>query len=213
MTQLVVNGNAKLGPGVTKTSLEAVASCPGATDLCRNACYADRIQGFRKNVLNAWRVAFVLAQGSLEEYEKLVLTQLSKRWSTGKTNRMVLFAHRIHESGDFFSEEYIDAWIRIAKARPLVRFYSYTRSWRVPELLPALERLAALPNVHLWASTDDESGPPPKGWREARMLPKGVKRIDKFATCPEQTGKQESCTTCTLCWKAKEGARLAFIRH
>ncbi|MCH8966458.1 MAG: hypothetical protein IID43_02175, partial [Planctomycetes bacterium] len=28
-----------------------------------------------------------------------------------------------------------------------VRFFGYTRSWRVPELLPSLERLRALNNV------------------------------------------------------------------
>jgi len=35
---------------------------------------------------------------------------------------------RIHESGDFFSQEYFDAWIRVVQARPQVLFYAYTKS-------------------------------------------------------------------------------------
>lgn len=35
---------------------------------------------------------------------------------------------RIHDSGDFFSPEYLDAWIECAKAMPGVLFYAYTKS-------------------------------------------------------------------------------------
>lgn len=35
---------------------------------------------------------------------------------------------RIHDSGDFFSLDYLDAWIECAKAMPGVLFYAYTKS-------------------------------------------------------------------------------------
>lgn len=35
---------------------------------------------------------------------------------------------RIHESGDFFSQEYFDAWIKVTEARPGILFYAYTKS-------------------------------------------------------------------------------------
>ena len=35
---------------------------------------------------------------------------------------------RIHESGDFFSQRYFDAWIEVAKLFPNVIFYAYTKS-------------------------------------------------------------------------------------
>ena len=35
---------------------------------------------------------------------------------------------RIHESGDFFSQEYFDAWIKVAEERPGILFYAYTKS-------------------------------------------------------------------------------------
>ena len=35
---------------------------------------------------------------------------------------------RIHEAGDFFSQEYFDAWIEVAKKMPQTLFYAYTTS-------------------------------------------------------------------------------------
>lgn len=37
---------------------------------------------------------------------------------------------RIHDSGDFFSSWYLEAWVRVAKLFPERRFYSYTKSHR-----------------------------------------------------------------------------------
>jgi len=34
---------------------------------------------------------------------------------------------RIHDSGDFYSEEYLDKWVSIMQARPNVEFYAYTK--------------------------------------------------------------------------------------
>jgi Gene product 88 len=34
---------------------------------------------------------------------------------------------RIHDSGDFYSEEYLDKWIKIMIASPNVEFYAYTK--------------------------------------------------------------------------------------
>jgi len=37
-------------------------------------------------------------------------------------------AIRIHDSGDFYSKEYLNKWLTIAKQNPKVKFYSYTNS-------------------------------------------------------------------------------------
>jgi len=36
-------------------------------------------------------------------------------------------AVRVHDAGDFFSDEYLEAWLRIARAHPDVLFYAYTK--------------------------------------------------------------------------------------
>ncbi len=35
---------------------------------------------------------------------------------------------RVHDSGDYYSNEYIDKWMAIAEALPHILFYSYTKS-------------------------------------------------------------------------------------
>lgn len=56
---------------------------------------------------------------------------------------------RIHESGDFFSQNYFDAWIEVAKKFPNTIFYAYTKS-----LTYWVARLNEIPsNFKLTAST------------------------------------------------------------
>lgn len=35
---------------------------------------------------------------------------------------------RVHDSGDYYSKEYLNKWLTIAKENPKVKFYSYTNS-------------------------------------------------------------------------------------
>jgi hypothetical protein len=55
---------------------------------------------------------------------------------------------RIHQSGDFFSQMYFDAWIMVAKFNPNIIFYCYTKA------LPFwVARLSAIPkNFRITAS-------------------------------------------------------------
>ena len=75
---------------------------------------------------------------------------------------------RIHVTGDFDTVTYIEAWIRLLHQHPWVSAWGYTRSWRIPELLPILEELRKLPNIQLFASMDSSIEElPPIGWRRA----------------------------------------------
>lgn len=117
---------------------------------------------------------------------------------------------RIHTSGDFHSRQYVAMWYVLARYNPGVSFFAYTRSWRVPDLVTALDLLRGLPNVTLWASTDETTGQAPDGWPEATI---GFRY--GYASCPEQTGRRPSCSACGLCWnpRLQPQARLAFRAH
>ena len=44
---------------------------------------------------------------------------------------------RIHDSGDFFSRWYLDAWLTVAQLHPRILFYAYTKSVpMIPGTLP-----------------------------------------------------------------------------
>jgi hypothetical protein len=134
---------------------------------------------------------------------------------------------RIHSSGDFFSEPYAAKWIDILRQSPPVKAYGYTRSWRVPTIVPVLGELARLSNVRLWFSCDVDTGLPqnvPTGVRVAWLqsdpdepVPAGVnlvfrpralrrrpvKRISLALVCPTEQGRGHdgTCTSCALCWR------------
>ena len=114
---------------------------------------------------------------------------------------------RIHVSGDFDTPSYILTWIGLCDFHPSVLFFAYTRSWRVPELLPFLETLESLPNVQLFASMD-ESTPesPPNGWRVA-WVRDGVELegYENILLCPEEVGLKPNCEACGYCFRGKRG--------
>ena len=46
---------------------------------------------------------------------------------------------RLHDSGDFYSQEYLDAWKAVAKALPDMVFYAYTKSLHLNLLIGSVE--------------------------------------------------------------------------
>ncbi|QGK70313.1 hypothetical protein GIY23_12970 [Allosaccharopolyspora coralli] len=94
-------------------------TCPSA-GVCRQVCYAlhgtytwPAVRG--KHHAN---LAFVL--DDLPGWEHAMLAELAATKFHGGWIR-------IHDAGDFFSDAYTHAWLRIIRARPDVNFYCYTK--------------------------------------------------------------------------------------
>ena len=144
-------GNSKIGPGIytySKLPGRQSGTCPGSSAECEMICYAKRVI-MNKPVWELWERNTVRGENlpDLPNDAKIV---------------------RFHISGDFDTWQYTRAWVMMCEDIPDVQFFGYTRSWRVPELLPMLEKLRALPNVELWASLDKSMiDLPPAGWRRA----------------------------------------------
>ncbi len=112
----LTNGNGKLH-GVLVFDLPAVLSCPNCKD-CKSSCYALQAQ---KQYADC-RV-FRLTNLHLAVFNiKLLQSLIEKQLKGAKTNVV-----RIHSSGDFFSQEYIDMWTSIMKKFPDKKFYAYTK--------------------------------------------------------------------------------------
>ncbi len=90
-------------------------------------CYASSQEATYPNVRNQrWR-----------NFDLLKLFKNDKGDMVDLINRSIAYheAHfghirmlRIHESGDFFSQPYFDAWIEVARENPRILFYGYTKS-------------------------------------------------------------------------------------
>lgn len=183
-------GNPKVGEVLT-FSLPSKKTCPGASLWCLKHCYANRYEQRRPNCQAAYLENLNLAN-NIEEFKKVM---------TGVLPRIIPY-FRIHVSGDFFSEEYIKAWTEICKAFPQTIFWSYTRSWTIPELRSALDELKSLPNVQLFASVDIVMPLPTEDWRIA------FTDIDPRANgiiCNTQNGEENSCVNCGYCFRQSKG--------
>lgn len=140
-------GNAKLDSAIFTFSLPAGHSCPFA-DACKSKanrqtgritdgpntefrCYAASMEARHSSVRNSrWRNFEALrACRSKEEMVQLILDSLTPY--AGYV--------RIHDSGDFFSLDYFDAWVEVARSRPHTVFYAYTKA--LPYWVKRMEKI------------------------------------------------------------------------
>jgi hypothetical protein len=194
-------------------------TCPGATAECQAICYAARPVEAATCYENM--LPFVTWQHNSTREDVPPIPDDCK----------IL---RIHVSGDFTSPSYIHNWFVRLNERPDVRAFAYTRSWRVPELLPHLEELRKLPNMQLFASMDKSTTElPPADWRRAWIADderldhcgtpevsvmrnhnvwNGGERVGVSFTCPEETGHKANCEECRYCIDGKRND-VTFLKH
>lgn len=98
-----------------------LSTCPNA-GLCAVGCYAKSGAYLWDNVKNAYekRLAATLQSDFVFNMQKEIETLLKKH----NTKKLVI---RIHDSGDFYSAEYLAAWFNIMQKFPIVTFYAYTK--------------------------------------------------------------------------------------
>lgn len=96
-----------------------ISTCPMAGK-CAEICYA-LVGSYTWPVVAAAHnrnLAFVVQD--LPGWEAAMTAELTKRKFVGANVR-------IHDAGDFFSDEYLLAWLRIIRASPKTFFYTYTK--------------------------------------------------------------------------------------
>jgi hypothetical protein len=113
----IARGNEKLDSRIGIWNLPCQLSCPASTAFCREYCYAKKAEAMYKGVLPS-RLRHYLS--SLRE--DFVDEMIKAIKDSGA--RVI----RIHESGDFYSTDYLLKWLEIAKNLPGVRFYAYTKA-------------------------------------------------------------------------------------
>lgn len=188
---LQIGTNSKLGKSIGAVSLPAESTCPGKTLYCAKVCYAKK--GFFR---------FPKINRSLQDNYEFSLTEDFVPFINAKLKKAKIKALRIHPSGDFYSLEYIDKWIAIAKANPTIKFWAYTRSWRIPEMIPKLKELSEQKNLVLFASTDETTKEHPPSWIRIAHVAKTWENVHhSFVQCPNQKNENITCDKCTFCFK------------
>jgi hypothetical protein len=128
---LLTNGNRELrADGIFTWTLPALAAklstgknmlvCPSA-GVCAQLCYARSGTYNFSNVKKAHVRNLESIVNDPEGWKNQLTNELkAKRYQGGKSVR-------IHDSGDFFTEQYFLLWLDIAKENPHVFFYAYTK--------------------------------------------------------------------------------------
>jgi hypothetical protein len=146
-------GNAKLGTHTLIFNLPAGKTCPGAM-FCKSfavvgddgkrrivdgehtefRCFAasSEVQYdavFNNRARNLELIVDALQNGTVPGYSVSAADLIHDSIQHHRTKKTELV--RIHESGDFFSGAYLDAWIEVAHRNPDLKFYCYSKSLRL----------------------------------------------------------------------------------
>jgi hypothetical protein len=210
---LLVLGNRKLGGSIAHFDLPAVSTCPGRSDVCEQACYA-----------RGGRFLYPAVQERLRwNYAESQRRDFAARMAREIRRKGVLVV-RVHVSGDYYDGAYAAKWLAIMRTCLGVKFYFYTRSWRIPAIAAVLEQMAALPNCRAWYSIDNGTGAPERVPTRVRLAYLQVEegeqpepadlvfrvrrlrgqRLALPLVCPHETPQGRvadvNCGNCGRCW-------------
>ncbi|MFB6398166.1 GP88 family protein [Polymorphospora lycopeni] len=94
-------------------------TCPSA-GICREICYARHGTYTWPTVRAKHHANLMFVLDDPPGWEAAMVAELERR-------RFQDAWIRIHDSGDFFSDDYTKAWMRICRARPGINFYAYSK--------------------------------------------------------------------------------------
>ena len=102
-------------------------TCPFAKD-CVKYCYAKKGAYVWGNVKPSYEMRYLLTKQP-ELFKEKMSTAILDRKATHI---------RIHDSGDFYNYEYIKTWFEIINKFPKVKFYAYTKSKKLFDVVSGL---------------------------------------------------------------------------
>ena len=178
-------------------------SCPNCNS-CIKECYAMKAWKQYPSVRESWGRNFRIANDSLEETERQIEAKLSR-------SRPEYF--RIHSSGDFYSQEYYDMWVRIAEFFPDTNFLAFTKS--AFDYADKPDNLSIV--ISLFPSTDqvdtDAHSHLPRAYADGMEKHLHHRRkYERVHECPYNDHSGD-CDSCKLCWHLKPMDAVHFDKH
>ena len=126
-------------------SASGFKTCPNAA-ACITGCYATQGAYLFSNVAKIFEKRLTLALSA--EFITTIDAELKRR----KVGRL-----RIHDSGDFFSAEYLNRSIEVMRRNPDVQFYAYTKMFT---LLKSFQLAGRIPGnftvIYSFGGTEDK---------------------------------------------------------
>lgn len=187
-TKLIQKGNSKL---VDMQMFNLPASNEVCGRLC-NGCYAHREQQRYPTVLPARTMRY---EASLQlDFVSRIKSEINSLKSKPKY-------FRIHASGDFYDQAYINKWVSIIQSFPAIVFYAYTKRKKTFDF----SQLESLPNCIIIDS-----------FHFGRLNYGELEKAPSNAfICPHQKGSSVVCgQSCTYCMtKTAQANSVYFVKH
>ena len=194
-TITVSNGNKKLvsdnNVRYIVWNIPAIVTCPFRTAACERSCYARKSE---KNYPGCLPCRYSNLDASKEkEFINNMIALIEELLSRPNYKSAKYIVYRIHESGDFYSQEYFDKWLKIANHfinnKKLV-FVAYTKSVNFVHDIPA--------NMVIRYSVWDDTEPDQIAKANAMGLPVYT-AVEHFTNEPNR--EKCNCVNCSTCFK------------
>lgn len=191
-------------------------SCPGATSVCEEICYAGKLERLRPNVKSAlmhnWDILREAEAVDMFEHLFDMIDDFEAECDKFKAPK----EFRIHWDGDFFNASYIWAWQKVIDGHPDTHFWVYTR-------VEAAARTLQASNLTLYFSGDRDNIATAERMREAGIpvamlgstFEEAREAVGRGAMCPEQRGQvalNGACIACGICLKGKSNVLFSITK-
>lgn len=177
-----------------KLKQQLIFSIPASKEICGRecpGCYAMKFQKVYPAVLPYRERRY---QASTQDtFTQIIIDEIT-------TCKKPLLAVRIHESGEFYSQDYINKWVSIAKQLPNIKFYAFTK--RLKDF--NFKQLITLSNVTIIDSL-----------QHGKLNYDKLSKLDqtKFI-CPATLNKTNCDSVCGYCWsKQAQLVTPQFVKH
>ena len=197
--RLFTKGNSKLSKEILTWSI------PAGMEVCAReckGCYALKEQKRWKTVGEAREKRYEFSKTNA--FTTIAIVELKKY---GK--KYV----RVHASGEFYSQEYVDKWTTIAEECPELIFFAYTKRMKDFDFT----KMLALPNFVLHNSMVDLDGTVVPNYGDGDFILSAVQSLAKElpCVCPLATDRTGMCgESCTWCMeKENQGKPILFPMH
>lgn len=211
MKNRLTNGNVKVKAYLF--SLPPVKSCLNSKT-CKDSCYAVKSYKQYPSVKTLWDNNFDLVKHDLKTLKRDIINQCEKISKQANHKRVI----RIHQSGDFYNQAYVNMWHDIAVLYPTITFYGYTKV----EKILNLNDLRELNNVNIISSTINVNGIERANFGTENYI-NYLKDNHGFKICPATYGENKENVKCgmnnpkdnkfTMCDYCLSCDKVAFLQH
>lgn len=178
-------------------NLPSKKTCPKKTSLCSAACYATQAEALYPKCLPC-------REGNLKESMKNDFVEnMTSHLSRKVKSKNFSGKGRIHESGDFYSQAYLDKWKEICREKKEIKFLAFTKSIHL-DFSNKPKNMEIIFSIMPDTSPADIELAKDKGFNLAYA---GWEDPGNSFHCPG------NCRTCGKCWSLEKGESVFFEFH